>query len=77
MPSRKTFASFAKAGVEMQLRSTAGSVETAALLRDPGLAINQARMFKQAFAGEHNMMLCPILHQPSPSRICGRLRLKI
>src|SRR4029077_6651679 len=30
-------AALAKAGVEVQLRSTAGSVETAALLRDPPL----------------------------------------
>src|SRR5262249_2112275 len=34
----------AKAGVEVQLRSTAGSVETAALLRDPHSGVSRCRV---------------------------------
>src|SRR5260370_34233542 len=37
-------AALAKAGVEVQLRSTAGSVETAALLRDPHSGVSAGLM---------------------------------
>src|SRR5260370_25374410 len=43
-------AALAKAGVEVQLRSTAGSVETAALLRDPHSGVS-ARLIQGCVVG--------------------------